>query len=237
MTTEPPTAATATPHGTPAAPHVSVRGEARLETAPEIARLDITVTARGTDRQATLDDLTRRHNAVLDLLRTHEPAVEKTESGALVVAPELAKGRGERVRAHHGHARLTATLTDFTDLGRLAARLAALDLTRLDGPWWSLRPDSPAHRDARTQAVRDAVRRAREYADALGAQLVALLELADEGLDTGVVHRARAFGAAAPAPGGAPSGEPAELDLVPRTQTVHAQVTAVFTMTPPDLRG
>lgn len=41
------------------------------------------------------------------------------------------------------------------------------------------------------QAVRDAVQRAREYAEALGARLVALVELADEGVQQSAPFRAR----------------------------------------------
>jgi uncharacterized protein len=227
--TTPPTA----PHGTPDAPHIAVRGEADLEAEPELARIGITITARATDRAAALADLTHRNTEVLDLVRGYGTAVERLETGALTITPELGKGRGERVRTHHGRAHIKATLNDFTALGELAGRLSALDLIAVDGPRWSLRPDSPAHRDARTEAVRDAVRRAHEYAGALGARLVALLELADQGLDSGVrSHR----GFSPTSRGNAGGAEPVPvLDLEPERQIVHAQVTAHFTMTPPDL--
>ena len=60
-------------------------------------------------------------------------------------------------------------------------RLADQDQVEVAGPWWSLRPDSPAHREARHAAIADALLRAREYAEALGARVTALLELADAG--------------------------------------------------------
>jgi uncharacterized protein YggE len=67
----------AVPYGTPDAPRIAVRGEARLEVDPEIARLTITVSARGRDRRAALDDLTRRNAAVLDLVKSYGDAVER----------------------------------------------------------------------------------------------------------------------------------------------------------------
>ncbi|GAA2477500.1 hypothetical protein GCM10010406_12030 [Streptomyces thermolineatus] len=225
------------PHDTAPAPdpRVSVHGEAHLEVEPELARIGVVVTARGTDRRHTLDDLTRRNSRCLELLRGYGDAVESIESGALHVAPELGKGRGERVRAHHGSVRINATVTDFSVLGELTTRLGDLELTRVDGPWWSLRPDSPAHSRVRRQAVHEAVRRAREYAEALGSRLLTLTELSDPGAETPYAPRAAGF---APAPAGAARGlaaEPAPLDLEPQRQTVHARVTARFTMTPPDL--
>ncbi|MFJ6630395.1 SIMPL domain-containing protein [Streptomyces sp. NPDC091376] len=226
------------PFGTPEMPRVAVRGEARLEIDPEIARIEVTVSARGKDRRAALDDLTRRNGQVLDLIKSYGDAVEKLETGAFSISPELAQhGRGERIRAYHGRVHITAVLADFTALGELTTRLADLDLTRVDGPWWSLRPDSPAHGEARRQAVLEAVQRAREYADALGARLSALVELADLGAEAPMAYgmppapgalRSAAFA------GSAPEAAPA-LDLEPERQTVHAQVNARFTMTPPQL--
>ncbi|MER8069582.1 SIMPL domain-containing protein [Streptomyces sp. NPDC094034] len=230
----------AAPYGTPETPRVAVRGEARLEVDPEIARIGIAIGARGTDRRTALDDLTRRNAEVLTLVKSYGDAVEKLETGAFSISPELTKhGRGERVRAYHGRVHLTAELADFTALGELTTRLADLELTQVSGPWWALRPDSPAHGDARRQAVREAVQRAREYAEALGARLAALVELADLGAEN-----TAAYGMPAP-PGGLRSRsgygatETADaapvLDLEPQRQTVYAQVNARFTMTPPDL--
>ncbi|MFD3718585.1 SIMPL domain-containing protein [Streptomyces sp. NPDC058674] len=225
------------PYGTPEVPRVAVRGEAHLEVDPEIARIGITVSARGTDRRSALDDLTRRNNAVLDLVKSYGDPVEKLETGAFSISPELTRhGRGERVRAYHGRVHITAELSDFTTLGELTSRLADLELTQVDGPWWALRPTSPAHGEARRQAVLEAVQRAREYAEALGARLSALVELADLGAENGLPFQAApgagmrtmAFGATEDA--GAPP-----LDLEPQRQTVYAQVNARFTMTPPQL--
>ncbi|MFF1276590.1 SIMPL domain-containing protein [Streptomyces marokkonensis] len=226
--------ATPHPYGTPDAPHLTVRGVAHLEAAPDLAHITVTLTARGRDRRATLDDLTRRNTTALDLIKSCGDAVEQLETGALTLVPELtAHGRGERVRAHHGTVRLTAGLSDFTALGELTARLADLDLTRVDGPWWSLRPDSPAHRRARREAVDDAVRRAREYAGALGTTLAALVELTD----TGTGHPEPLTRMRATAFAGPPEdGTPPPLDLEPQRQHLHAEVDARFTLVPPRLQ-
>ncbi|MFE7114863.1 SIMPL domain-containing protein [Streptomyces sp. NPDC057654] len=228
------------PYGTPETPRLAVRGEAHLEVDPETAHLDITVNARGTEHRTTLDDLTRRNTQVLDLLKTYDHAIEKLETGSFTITPQLTeKGRHERIHAYHGHVHTTATISDFTTLGELTARLTALDLTRVDGPWWSLRPDSPAHRAARRQAVHEAVQRAREYADALGARLDAILELADIGADAPTPPGPMAYGPpgvarSAAGYGGGADPEPV-LDLEPQRQHVYAQVNARFTMTRPTL--
>ncbi|WP_345010167.1 SIMPL domain-containing protein [Streptomyces shaanxiensis] len=226
----------AVPYGTPDAPRIAVRGEAHLEVDPEIARIGVTVASRGKDRRAALDDLTRRNTSVLDLIKTYGDAVERLETGAFSISPELKdKSRGERVHAYHGRVHITAVLTDFTALGELTTRLADLELTRVDGPWWALRPDSPAHREARQQAVREAVQRAREYAGALGSSLAALVELADIGAENAPYPQAPGGRMRSMAYAAAEDTAAAPLDLEPERQHVHAQVNARFTMTPPQL--
>ncbi|MFF4354186.1 SIMPL domain-containing protein [Streptomyces sp. NPDC001530] len=230
----------AVPYGTPASPRIAVRGEAHLEVDPEIARIGITVAARGKDRREALADLTRRNAAALDLVKSYGDAVERVETGAFTISPELnPHARGERVRAYLGRVHITAELTDFTALGELTTRLADLHITRVDGPWWALRPTSPAHRQARQQAVREAVQRAREYAEALDTTLGALIELADIGAENAQPYAFEAQATRAmrsrSAYGGAPEDDAAPLDLEPQRQHVYAQVNARFTMAPPRL--
>ncbi|MGW0643354.1 MULTISPECIES: SIMPL domain-containing protein [unclassified Streptomyces] len=233
---------TATPaphpsHGTPTTPRVTVRGEAHLEADPEIARIAVTLTARNTDRRTTLDDLNRRNTATLDLIKGYGDTIEKLETGTLTIRPELARhGRGERIRAYHGSIQLTATLNDFTVLGEIVARLADQELTRIDGPWWALRPTSPHHAAARRQAVQEALQRAREYAEALGTHIDALLELSDTGTLGGATFTTATYGGGVLRSARAENApETAPVDLEPVRQNVDAQVEAAFTLIPPNL--
>ncbi|MFB6666070.1 SIMPL domain-containing protein [Streptomyces parvus] len=225
-------------HGTPTAPRATVRGEAHLEVDPEIARITVTLTARNTDRRTTLDDLNRRNTSTLDLIKGYGDAVEKLETGTLTIRPELARhGRGERIRAYHGSIQLTATIGDFTVLGELVARLADQELTRVDGPWWALRPTSPHHAAARRQAVQEALQRAREYAEALDTCIDALLELSDTGTVGGPTFATASYGGAGlmRSARAETATDAAPVDLEPVRQNVDAQVEAAFTLIPPNL--
>lgn len=217
---------------TPEPPHITVRGEAHIETDPDLARIGITLTARGTDRRTTLHDLTRRNTTTLDLIHSYGPALDTLETTALTLTPELTRrGRGEHIHTHHATTHLTATLNDFTALNELVTRLADLDLTRIDGPWWILRPTSPTHTEARHQAVKDAVRRARDYAHALGTDIHTLLALDDTTPDPipfgATTHRMALTTES--------TATPPPLDLQPQRQTATAHITARFTLHPPTL--
>lgn len=210
-------------------PVVAVRGEAYREVAPEIARFSVTAMARDKDREATLTRLAERAAAVRVLLDGYGPAVDRRETGDLRVRPEL-KRSGERVVAYHGSVTTTVTVADFAVLGELMLRLADQDQVAVAGPWWSLRPDSPVHGEARQAAIAEALRRAREYAEALGARVTRLIELSDTGLAAQpMMFRAAGFA------GAAESGPTPEIDLDPQQQTVQAAVEARFAISEPVL--
>jgi uncharacterized protein YggE len=216
-------------------PVISVRGEAWLEAEPEIAVVNVHVQARDRDRRAVLERLVSRNSQVLALVAEYGDAVEKVESGPASAYPELRqKGDAERVARYAGQASARVTVRDFTVLGELVARLGELELVSVMGPWWSLRPDSPVHREARIAAARDATRRAEEYAAAFGGRLGELIEAADAGLLTSQASRqaavpgpVRGFAAARMS---APAEQAPVLDLEPVRQPVTAQVDARFAM-------
>ncbi|GAB3838881.1 hypothetical protein GCM10027610_043630 [Dactylosporangium cerinum] len=160
---------------------VAVRGEATREVDPELAEFTVVVSARDKDRQTTLTRLRERADALRELLDRHGEAVERRETSGLHVHAEMGK-KGERVTAYSGSVVTTVTVHDFAALGELLLTVANQDQTHVDGPRWSLRPDSPVHKEVRRAAVADAIARGKEYAEALGAQVVDLLELSDPGL-------------------------------------------------------
>jgi uncharacterized protein YggE len=213
-------------------PTVAVRGEAVHEVEPEIAQLTVTIAARDSDREQTLRRLAERAEALGGLLDRYTDVIERRETSQISVHPEL-KRAGERVRAYQGSVSTTVTFSDFTQLGEVVLALADSDQTTVYGPSWSLRPDSAAYGQARRAAIDDALVRAREYAGALGSQLVRLIELADSGLsgDRGpqpMTFTARdSFGTA----------DRPQLELDPQRQTVYAAVEARFAISEPSVFG
>lgn len=223
----------------PQTPTLAVRGEAALEVSAEVARIDVSVAASEQDQATTLQLLNERAVAVDKILAGFAGSIERTESSRVRVSPCL-PGRAARTfdARYHGAVYHAITVTGFDQLGELMAQLAGQDQIEVGGPWWELRAGSPVYGRVRVAAVRDAVRRARDYAAALGTELAGLVELADARLLTDsrgqaetltppssrLPHRVRA---AAP--------EEFGFDLVPAKQVVRASVEARFTLIEPDL--
>jgi uncharacterized protein len=213
-----------------AEPVVAVRGEVFREVEPEIATFAVSVTVSYRDRQETLRRLASGVDAVRAVLDEYRDGIEKRETSGMHVYPRT-KGSADRVVAYHGSVTTTVTVSDFTVLGELMLRLAGTEQAVVSGPWWALRPGSPAHRDARQAAIADALERAREYAAALGARIVRLIELADAGLNAqplaGGGFRAMSLSEGA--------GEVPHIDLEPERQQIQASVEARFAISEPIL--
>ena len=216
-------------------PTIAVRGSWTAQVPPELARVHVSVGARSADRSQALGYLTSRLGEARALLGGYGEAVESVDTGALWVHPQFKDGGRprERVSGYLAGAIVTATVVDFAVLGDLVLRLADRELVSLQGPYWELRPDSAEHRRARTEAVRDARRRAEEYAEAAGCRLTGLVELSDVGLSA---HDGFAAPAAAMFSRAARDSVADEVsfDVEPVPQTVAATVEARFTATQPD---
>jgi uncharacterized protein len=220
-------------------PVLAVKGEAVLEVDPEIARIEVSVAAVGSHQAKTLQLLNERAAAVDKVLTGFSDVIERTQTSGFRVSPQLTRriGRGEAPN-YHGAVYHAITVAGLERLGELMARLAEQDQIEVGGPWWELRPGSPVYGQVRVMAVKDAVRRARDYAAALGSDLATLLELADARLlsdsrgqpelkahlAAGLPHRLRAT-----------APEEFGIDLVPEKQVVRATVEARFTIGEPDL--
>jgi uncharacterized protein len=222
----------------PEHPVLAVRGEAVREVDPEIARIEVSVAAVDSHQAKTLQLLNDRAAAVDKVLASFSDVIEKTETSGFRVSPQLTRrvGRGP-ASAYHGAVYHVITVAGFDRLGELMARLAEQDQIEVGGPWWELRPGSPVHGQVRIMAVRDAVRRARDYAAALGSELASLVELADARLlsDSRGQPGVTALAAGLPRRKRTPVPEEFSIDLVPEKQVVRATVEARFTIGEPDL--
>jgi len=218
-------------------PLLSVRGEAVLEVEPEMAEVSVTIAARDPDRAKSLRLLNDRSGAIDAILKGFDEAIDKIETTSVRVSPQLKSRKPqERISGYVATVRHTITVVDFARLGELIAQLADQDLTEVGGPWWGLRPDSPVQRTARIHATHDAVRRARDYAHALGSELTDLVELADARLLSDSHGPAQAIAAGGALRGRqAPALEEFTFDIVPSRQIVRATVEARFRITSPDL--
>ena len=213
-------------------PALSVRGVSCLEVPPDLARFTVSVSSRHADRRTALEVLSARSDGIREVIDAAGPAVEKRESGGLHLWPETGAD-GDAIRAYAGSVTTSVVVNDFAVLGDLMVRLALREQCHVAGPYWQLRPDSEHAAEARRAAVRDGLRRARQYADSLGARIDSLVDLTDTAEDS--------YGPVPPPAATAEHGEPhpelPSFDVELRPLTVRAEVRLRVTITTPDLSG
>jgi uncharacterized protein len=202
-------------------PRVVVRGEAVAEVPPDAADLVVTVEVRDRRRDRAVVRLAERQQELTALLDQHRDLLGTVSTDAVSVYPE---SDGTRVTGSVATTTTRVPLTDVTAAGELAVTFSRLADTALSGPHWRLSRDHPVHQQVRTDAVADAISRARAYAGALGCRLTGLVEVRDAGSRGGDPARV-AFALAASAP---------SLDLQPALQQVRGAVEVTFTMSEPD---
>ena len=198
-----------------------VRGQVQREVAPDHARVDVEIVAGHRDRAALLSALESRSAQLSALLDGYAGAVHRRDTTAFTVRPARTV-KDEPTEGFDGRLRTTLTVTDLTAVPELMRALAGLDGVTVEGPWWGLRSVGGAQRQARADAVADALARAREYADALGSRLVEMVQLSDADGGGAIPFAAAAADAGA-------------FGLEPVPQTVYASVEARFEITPPPL--
>jgi len=214
------------------APIVAVRGEHTREVDPELAEFSVTVNARDKDRATTLSRLADRVAAIRAILDGYAAAISKRETSRMSVYAETKKS-GERVSAYVGSASTNVTVTDLDVVGEMMLRVADQEQVTVQGPYWSVRPGSPVYREARHAAISDAVTRAKEYAEALGARVTGLVELTDVGMSGGSSGAGRPMFARAMV--ASMQVDQPELDLDPQRQRIEAQIEGRFTISEPTI--
>lgn len=132
---------------------------------------------------------------------------------------------------HHASVGVEVKFMDFTALSRwVAEHISGTEGFRVSRVDWALTVENrdALRKQVRTEAVRDAVTRAQQYADALGLGQIRPVAIADAGMLGNGLHpeeggHGPAFLRAAAAPGGSP-----DVELVPQDIEVSAAVDARF---------
>ena len=209
-------------------PQVVVRGEAVLTVPPEVAELGVTVRVSARDRQTAIERCGARSAEVTRVITAAGDAVETADTAAVSVHVER-YDQGPGVPVAIVRTRLVLGRPEAT--GPLLVALGELDDVMVDGPSWQLRPGSSAPEEARLAAIDDAIRRARLYAGAFGAELTDLIEIADAGLSragrAGLMDEVSGVAAAFEASGPG-------LELTPQQLRVHGSVEVRFATSVPD---
>ncbi len=167
---------------------ITVQGTAWAELAPERCEVRFSVTAEGAERAEVVAQSTE----TMDAVRTH--LTEFEQRGAVtrwsvdrVTVTSQRPWTGDGTRApieHRASVSGLARLHDADEVSALVDALATHELVQVEAVDWSLDDEKldSALAEVRRRAVGDALRKAEDFAAALGLGSVTALALADPGM-------------------------------------------------------
>jgi uncharacterized protein len=225
-------------------PLLSVRAEARQLVAPDYAVLDGGIEHTAESKVAavrsvtgSLDQLTADLSALgavpFDDGAGRRPLTWSAHSSATrqELYHDHETGRLERTGQVTATVALQVIVRDLDILDDLGGVLTARPGLDVHGVTWHVDWDNPAWPQVRAAAIGAAIRKARDYAAALGASLRQVEHVADAGLldgDTAPYQPVRALAATAFSAGG---DQPATPALTPVPQELTATIEARFRIT------
>lgn len=170
----------ARPERTDATPTVTVRGQAVVRAEPDEAMLGLTLSVLGEAPASALAEVSRRSEALLALLDELEIAKRDRSTTGVTVHEEFDYPKaGRRSLGHRAAARVVLRLTDPGMIGRVVTRATTELEAEIDGPHWQISPNNPVRLRAASEAAADGQRKAKAYAEGVGARVGRLIGLAE----------------------------------------------------------
>jgi uncharacterized protein len=163
---------------------ITVTGEGRVETAPDMATVTLGVTSEAQGAREAIDENSRAMVAVLERLRGAGIEERDLQTADFTVSPRFDYSRSDGAGEITGFVAQNTVSVRVRDLDRLGE---ILDAVARDGAnsfqnlSFGLQNPEPSEDEAREAAVAEARRKAELYAAAAGVRLGALMTLSEEG--------------------------------------------------------
>ena len=201
---------------------MTVTGEGRVETAPDMATIRLGVVTEARGAREAIDTNSRAMDGVLDRLRGLGIAARDLQTSDFSVSPRWRRGQGDTPPEISGFVARNLLIVRIRDLDSLGTVLDAVTrdgANTFEGLAFGLQTPGPHEDAARRAAVADARRKAALYAEAGEFALGPLLSLSESG--GGSAPRAMARAEMAVAMDAVPVA-PGEVDLVARVTLTYA---------------
>lgn len=208
-------------------PHITVVGHASTEVVPDIAILSLAVVTEKPTAEEAAAENARTAQGLIAEIKAQGIDARDVKTQAITLAPvydEANDGQGQgKLRGYSARDSLEVRVRAFDKAGAIARRLMDKGANEFEGIGFKYEHEDEAYDKLRDAAVRDALRRAKDYLPAVGLKLGRVLEISP--LEGGFEPRANMTLAAAP-----PSREVA-IPIEPGTLTLTSDVQVTFELT------
>ena len=202
-------------------PTVTVWGQAAVRTEPDEAILWLNLSALEDTPGAALSDVAARGATLVEVLDgLGVTKADRSTTGITVEEEHDHTERGRRLLGHRATSNTSVRLSDPERVGELVSRATDELSARVHGLRWLISLDNPVRLEAARLAAADAERKARAYAEGIGAGLGSLIRLSESGGAFDAHPRVAAAGLTSAVPMPVEAGE----------QAVTASIEATFAL-------
>lgn len=165
---------------------LSVTGEASVPAIPDLAIMRLSVVTQDRMADQALADNSARMQAVLAELRRFDIADRDLQTSDLTLSPIYEQGteyrnQGRRVVGFRAQNELTVRVRDLERLGEILDAGVRDGANSFGGLSFGVQAPGPLEVEARAQAMKDALARARTLADAAGVELGPIRSITEQG--------------------------------------------------------
>jgi len=211
------------------APHrtMTLTGTGVVMTAPDKAVITVGVSTDARTAAAALKANNASMQAVLDLLAAEGIAKQDIQTSNFSVSPRIVydnknRNKPPRVAGYTVSNQVRATVRKLDKIGPVLDKVVAAGSNRIDGIRFAISDPEPVYDEARRLATRDAIRKARLFAEEAGVKLGGIISIAESGArPVQPVYRAQISAAKAEAAVPVAAGQ----------QTVQKQVNITWEIT------
>lgn len=192
----------------PLVPMIQVTGEGKVNRAPDMATINLGVTAEAPTAAAAVAQMSGRLDGVLKRLKAEGIADKDMQSSGLNLSPTwnnppANSGQAPKIAGFEASSAVSVKIRALDRLGGVLDAVVKDGANGFNGLAFGLADPAPAQDEARKAAVADAIHKAELYAAAAGVKLGAVQVIAEQPVETRPqpMMRAMAAGmAAAPVP-------------------------------------
>lgn len=214
-------------------PHITETGHAEAEVVPDIAVLTLGVTTKRKDASLAASDNAASVQALLTEIKSEGIDAKDVRTISADLAPVFEDGHdavGHVIKqiqtGYEASQRLQVRVRALDRAGGLALRLIKKGANELQSVQFEYEHKAELYDRLRGEAMKDAIRRAKDHVTAAGISLGRILEIAPE--DAGERFK---FASAAAIPLASRSGVPG-IPMAPGTLTFSSQVQVVWELQP-----
>lgn len=165
---------------------ISVSGSSEIKAVPDEAELSAGVTGQAGTASAALADNSKAMNAVFAALKARGIPDRSIRTSGFSVSPQYDSGKDgngpPRITGYQVSNTVSVTVDDLSTLGPIIDELVGSGSNTMGGVRFTIRDPKPLMKQARMEAVKDAMDRAETLAHAAGVTLGRVTAISDNGM-------------------------------------------------------